>query len=185
MAENTQARRTRRWAVPTHLSGPPVLKGLWWDSPETKAREPQRPGDAPLWGWKTGVQNGSLLGLGDWGCRVASLQGQVARAAVQCLLSSFFSSRFPSKAAVPAVVALTVRRLIFHKQQSSPLPAAAPLLYLKGRGLHGWRQKHPTHPCRAVSPEAQTQGSLSPHCSHPLSAGVGLARTIREGGNHT
>lgn len=87
MSENSQARRTRRWAVPTHLSGLPVLKGQWRDSPETKAREPQRPGAAPLWGWKTGVQNGSLLGLGDWGCRVASLQGQVARAAVPCPLS--------------------------------------------------------------------------------------------------
>lgn len=141
------------------------------------------PGAAPLWGWKAGVQNGSPIGLGGWGYRVASLWGQAARAAEQHLLPPFFS--FKGHSLCLAAVALTVRRGIFHTQQSAP-PAAAPLLYLKGRGLRGGGDKNtlPT-PGRAVSPGAQTQGSLSPLCSHPLSVGVGPARTGREGGNHT
>lgn len=169
MAKNSQARRTRRWAVPTRSLPPlraPMLKGQWRDSPETKAGEPQRPGAAPLWGWKTRVQHGSPLGLEDWDCRVASLQHQAARAAVQ-LLPLFFSSQFPSKATVPAVVALTVRRLIFHKQQSSlpPPPSCCPLLYLKGRGLHGWRQKHPTPTPAGLCPQKHRH---KVHCPHTV-----------------
>lgn len=141
-------------------------------SAERTGCECQRPGAAPLWGWKMGLQNGSPLGLGGWGCQVASRQGQAARAAIQ-LLSLFFSSRFPSKATVPAVVALTVRRLIFHKQQSSPPPSCCPPFVLKRSWAPWVVTKTPYPPLQGCVPRSTDTRLIVPTPFPPSERGGG------------